>query len=80
MIDKRSIGTRGRRTKRDSNELQNARLGKTRIVIVRVTIIRVKFLSNLSLNQAVDENLSIVLTISPATMFHSLPLLILFHG
>lgn len=80
MIDKRSIGTRGRRTKRDSNELQNARLGKTRVVIVRVTIIRVKFLFNLSLNQAVDENLSIVLTISPATMFHSLPLLILFHG
>lgn len=80
MIDKRSIGTRGRRTKRDSNELQNAHLGKTRVVIVRVTIIRVKFLSNLSLNQAVDENLSIVLTISPATMFHSLPLLILFHG
>lgn len=80
MIDKRSIGTRGGRTKRDSNELQNARLGKTRVVIVRVTIIRVKFLSNLSLNQAVDENLSIVLTISPATMFHSLPLLILFHG
>lgn len=71
---------RRERERGDSNELQNARLGKTRVVIVRVTIIRVKFLSNLSLNQAVDENLSIVLTISPATMFHSLPLLILFHG